>query len=674
MVGYIYIIEVNITQVDHDENYSERKILMPKIYPDTPLDVRDNGEITHKSVYDELLSDNQSKKNTFISIKRRSAEPEDFQLNTTMEFDQPKAGRCIRFIIRSDGWYLEAGAPKITFQYRPFTIVVDFPYSDTFVIQYKPTKGSLGSIRQWDVNSRVHYARFYPILANSVIITIRILVKRTSCVETAAFAVNVLGEMYNFHFKVASKDQFLVNTMVNINIFLNNLESLDIYFDVSCDGVKVASIKRSLPPMATTTSTYFTTAGRHICFVTAYIKGKPDLLRQMYYRIKNTKIMDSFIITNRMTMFKYDMEVDGAYVASSSNPYKSQIFLQTSKNITVYFISDGYNTTFSLIVYPYQDADARLTAKKHYIAGAWNATSQRISAKLIYSSSSSGSFTIALQADNVVSRHVSNITANFRERITPFEIQASYYQKIRTLVRFNLASHNGDFISYHWKIGAGFSKVTRTATLLHIFNNELGNANISVFASNNLSSYSRSKSIYVYKEIEGLQAIWSANSFVFCVPSDIQIRGIAKGGRNVICDISSGSRTLYHDIARPRAPGGEMIVCNTTFNLSSIGFYNFTVKMYNSVNMTQVQVRSIEGIASDSNPFKVNMTSAISTVETDAVFIITGDSPCPLLRCDFDFGDGNNGTFQHVSNRSSHRHRYTKMGHYKVSGMLKFLV
>ena len=95
---------------------------------------------------------------------------------------------------------------------------------------------------------------------------------------------------------------------------------------------------------------------------------------------------------------------------------------------------------------------------------------------------------------------------------------------------------------------------------------------------------------------------------------------------------------------------------------------NFTVTMYNSVNMTRNQVQSI---ASDSSPFRLNMTAAPSKVDGDTLFIIKCDLACPLLSCNFDFGDGTNGTFQRVTNGSSVRHRYTKTGHYKVTGMLK---
>ena len=98
---------------------------------------------------------------------------------------------------------------------------------------------------------------------------------------------------------------------------------------------------------------------------------------------------------------------------------------------------------------------------------------------------------------------------------------------------------------------------------------------------------------------------------------------------------------------------------------------NFTVTMYNSVNMARHQVQSIAGNASDSSPFGLSMTAAPSTVDGDTLFTIKCGLACSLLRCNFDFGDGTNGTFQSITNGSSVRHRYTKTGRYNVTGMFK---
>ena len=686
MTAYIHKIKANITNVDDGQDYLEPTAIMSELNPDTQRVISNDGEVTYKQVYDESLSHNQSERQAFVSINRRSVEPEDLQLNTTIQYDDdsPKVAKlasCLGNFSVTAG----QGNPVIAMlgQTLRAYLIFDVHKSNVFVQWYH--NASVRVVRP-SPDKTSHWAEFLPLLATPVHLTVQAFsLSNFACKAEGGIWIDIHEPFDKYSLNVTSKDQILlINTLVDITIKAVGMERFVIYYNISCDGVKLASVLRRPYALASRYQTKFITVGRHFCESRAYIKGMPGSLENFTAPGINTTVRKYFSLKKPITIFKYDMKLNGRSVASSSKPFNRQNFLPVFENITIYFICDGYNTTFSFIVYPYQDDDARLTAKKHYIVGEWNATSQTNSANFTYSSNSLGLFTIELQADNVFSRKVSNITANFRKRITPFEIQLSFYQKIRTLVRsdltsytqkfrmlvkFNLTSHDGDFISYHWKIGTGFSKVTRTATLLHTFNNEIVNENVSVFAFNNLSSYSTSK--LIYQDIRGLQVRWSQNSFVFCIPAVIQVGGVAIGGRNTICNITSGSKTLYHDMARPRASRGEMLACNSTLNISSIGFYNFTVSMYNTVNMTQVQVRSIEGIESDSNPFKVSMTSSTSTVETDAVFITTGDFLCPLLRCNFDFGDGTNGTFQRITNGSSVRHRYTKAGHYKVSGMLK---
>ena len=685
MIGYIHKIKANITLVDDSRNYLEPKTIMSELNPDTQRVLSNDEEVTYKQVYDEILSHNQSERQAFVSINRRAVEPEDLQLNTTIQHDDdsPKVAKlssCLGNFSVTAG----QGNPVIAMKGQTLRayLIFEVHNSNVFVQWYH--NASVRAVST-SPNKKSYWSDFLLILATPVQITVQAFsLSNFACKAEGGIWIDIHEPFDKYSLNVTSKDRFLLmNTLVDINIKAIGMERFVIFYNISCDGEKLASVLRRPYAVASRYQTKFITAGKHYCESTAYIKGMPGILENFTAPGTNTTVRKYFSLKKPITIFKYDMKVNGTSVASSSKPYNRQTFLPVFENITIYCISDGYNTTFAFIVYPYQNDDARLTAKKHYIVGEWNATSKTVSANFTYSSNSSGLFTIELQADNVFSRKVSNITANFRKRITPFEIQlsyqksrtlvlsdlASYYQNFRMLVQFNLTSHNGDFISYHWKIGAGFSKVTRTATLLHTFNNEIANKNVSVFAFNNLSSYSTSK--LIYQDIRGLQARWSKNSFVFCIPAVIQIGGVAIGGRNTICNITSGSKTLYHDIARPRAARREMLACNSTFNLSSIGFYNFTVTMYNTVNMTQVQVRSIEGIESGSNPFKVSMTSSTSTVETDAVFITTGDFLCPLLRCNFDFGDGTNGTFQRVANGSSVRHRYRKKGRYKVSGMLK---
>ena len=683
MIGKSHQIKAYITLVDDSRSYLKPKTIISELNPDTQRVISDAGEVTYKQVYDELLSHNQSERKTVISIKRRSVEPDDLLHNASVQYDNESPAVAKAYSCFGRYW-LTAGSGE-----RPVIVIKNVVFRIALVLEvFKSLKvsysynSSVMLVNQDDLG--VNFADFRPLLATPAYISMRITPDLDAkCWADTGMWIDTHEPFDKYSLDVTSKDQFLINTPVEIHIKATGLDRFDIYYNVSCDGKKLASVFRRPYSSASRYQTKFITVGRHFCESRAYIKGMPGRLEGYTAPGTNTTVRKYFcIITKPITIFKYDIKLNGTSLASSSKPHIRQTFLPVFENIAIYFICDGYNTTFSFIVYPYQDDDARLTAKKHYIVGEWNATSQTASANFTYSSNSLGLFTIELQADNVFSRKVSNITANFRKRITPFEIQLSFYQKIRTvvrsdstsysqklrlLVRFNLTSHNGDFISYHWKIGAGFSKVTRTATLLHTFNTEISLKNVSVCAFNNLSSYSISKSIFL--DIRGLQATWNANSFVLCFPTVIQIRGVAKGGKNTICNITSGSRTLHHDIARPRASRGEMLACNTTLNLTSFGFYNFTVTMYNSVIMSQVQVRSIEGI--QSNPFKVSMTSATSTVETDAVFITTGDFLCPLHRCNFDFGDGTKGTFQLIINGSSVRHRYRKIGHYKVSGMLK---
>ena len=682
MIGKSHQIKAYITLVDDSRNYLEPKTIMSELNPDTQRVMSNDGEVTYKQVYDEILSHNQSERKTFTSIKRRSVEPEDLQHNASVQYDNEspavaKAHSCF------GRYWLTAGfgeRPVIVIKDKVFRISIVLDVYTSLSVSYWHNS-SVMLVYQEDLV--VNLADFRPLLATPAYISMRITWNLNSkCWADTGMWIDTHEPFDKYSLDVTSKDQFLINTPVEIHINATGLDRFDIYYNVSCDGVKLASVFRRPYSLVSRYQTKFITAGRHFCESRAYIKGMLGRLIGYTAPGIKTTVRKSFSVANRMTFFEYDMKVNGKSLLSSINSHNRQTFLPVSENITVYFIGDGYKTTFSFKVYPYKDVIARLTAKKHYIVGEWNATSQTVSANFAYSSNSTGLFTIELQAANIVSRKVSNVKAIFRKRITPFEIQLSFFQKIRTLVRsdltsysqklrllvrFNLTSHNGDFISYHWKIGAVFSKVTRTATLLHTFNTEISLKNVSVCAFNNLSSYSISKSIFL--DIRGLQATWKTNSFVLCFPTVIQIRGVAKGGKNTICNITSGSRTLHHDIARPRAPRGEMLACNTTLNLTSFGFYNFTVTMYNSVIMSQVQVRSIKGI--QSNPFKVSMTSATSTVETDAVFITTGDFLCPLHRCNFDFGDGTKGTFQLIINGSSVRHRYRKIGHYKVSGMLK---
>ena len=686
MIGYIHKIKANITHVDESQNHLEPKTILSEFDPDTQGVLSDDGEVTYKQVYDELLSHNQSERQAFVSIHRRSVEPEDLQLNTTIQYDDdsPKVAKLTSCL---GNFSVTAGKGNPVIAMRGQTVraylIFDVHNSNVFVQWYH--NASVKVVRT-SPDKKSFWSDFLLLLATPVHLTVQAFsLSNFACKAEGGVWIDIHEPFHKYSLNVTSNDQvLLINALVEIHIKATGMERFDIYFNISCDGEKLASILRRPYALASIYQTKFITVGRHFCESKAYIKGMPGILENFTAPGTNTTVRKYFSIKKPITIFKYDIKLNGTSLAPSSKPHNRQTFLPVFENITIYFICDGYNTTFSFIIYPYQDDDARLTAKKHYIVGAWNATSQIVSANFTYSSNSLGLFTIELEADNVFSRKVINITANFRKRITPFEIQLSFYQKIRTVVRsgstsysqklrmlvkFNLTSHNGDFISYHWKIGAGFSKVTRTSTLLHTFNEEIANKNVSVFAFNNVSSYSTSK--LIYQDIRGLQARWSKHSFVFCIPTVIQIGGVAIGGRNTICNITSGSKTLYHDIARPRASRGEMLACNSTLNLSTIGFYNFTVSMYNTANMTQVQVRSIEGIESDSNPFKVSMTSSTSTVETDAVFIATGDFSCPLLRCNFDFGDGTNGTFQRITNGSSVRHRYRKKGRYKVSGMLK---
>eukprot|EP00112_Aurelia_sp_Birch-Aquarium-sp1_P002284 Seg1249.12 transcript_id=Seg1249.12/GoldUCD/mRNA.D3Y31 product="Polycystic kidney disease protein 1-like 2" protein_id=Seg1249.12/GoldUCD/D3Y31 len=648
-------------------------MITPKIDSDTLPDLRHDRDITYKPVHDKHLSDHQSNRQSLfswkllnkysnrsagvISIKRRSTEPEGLQLNATLGFDNdnPKPisacppGQIVAFVL-----------PLIRLR--------------TFTVHFTPVDGPYSY--QWSHNRSIavatfssdNMATFIPLLATPAYIGVTYFRSSPYCVGRGGISVLIHEPFGNYSVNITSKEQFLTNTAVDIRIMSTGMDRYHVYYRILCDGMRLTSVRRQ-SPSATRYSRSFTAAGPHYCQVRAYVLGS-SVLEQATAPGTGLTIKKSFNMRNVMTIFEYSLIENAVILASSRNPCNCEKILPASTTIAFAFYTDGFGTTFTLMVYPYQDNDARSTAKKYFKLGSWNNRIKLYQALIIYDSKRLNSSTIELQADNVVSKKVGKIRAQFRERITPFNIQVSYYQKIGTQVEFRLTSHKGTFITYYWAIdaeGSSFSwqKNTQTPVLFHTFNEAFGNGTIMAFASNNLSSYRTTKSIYVYHELRGLQARLSPNSSVICVPMAIQIEGIAKGGNDVFCNITSGSRTLYHGIARPRASGGEAIACKTTVNLSSIGFYNFIITMYNSMNMTQI-VPSIEGIKSDS--LKVNMTSATSLVETDAVFMAKVDSPCPLLRCNFDFGDGANGTFQYMINGSTVRHRYTKVGHYKVTG------
>ena len=513
MIGYIHKIKANITHVNESQNYLEPKTILSEFDPDTQGVISDDGEVTYKRMYDEILSHNQSERQAFVSINRRSAEPEDLQLNTTIQYDDdsPKVAKLTSCL---GNFSVTAGQGNPVIAMRGQTLraylIFDVHNSNVFVQWYH--NASVKVVRT-SPDKKSFWSDFLLLLATPVQLTVQAFsLSNFACKAEGDVWIDIHEPFDKYSLNVTSNDQFLlINASVEIHIKATGMERFDIYFNISCDGEKLAPVLRRPYALASIYQTKFITVGRHFCESRAYIKGMPGSLENFTAPGTNTTVRKYFSIKKPITIFKYDIKLNGTSLASSSKPHNRQTFLPVFENIAIYFICDGYNTTFSFIIYPYQDDDARLTAKKHYIVGEWNATSQTASANFTYSSNSLGSFTIELQADNVFSRKVSNITANFRKRITPFEIQLSFYKKIRTVVRsdstsysqklrmlvkFNLTSHNGDFISYHWKIGAGFSKVSRTSTLLHTFNEEIANKNVSVFAFNNLSSYSTSKLIY----------------------------------------------------------------------------------------------------------------------------------------------------------------------------------
>ena len=513
MIAYVHKIKANITHVNESQNYLEPKTILSEFDPDTQGVISDDGEVTYKRMYDEILSHNQSERQAFVSINRRSAEPEDLQLNTTIQYDDdsPKVAKLTSCL---GNFSVTAGQGNPVIAMRGQTLraylIFDVHNSNVFVQWYH--NASVKVVRT-SPDKKSFWSDFLLLLATPVQLTVQAFsLSNFACKAEGGVWIDIHEPFDKYSLNVTSNDQFLlINASVEIHIKATGMERFDIYFNISCDGEKLAPVLRRPYALASIYQTKFITVGRHFCESRAYIKGMPGSLENFTAPGTNTTVRKYFSIKKPITIFKYDIKLNGTSLASSSKPHNRQTFLPVFENIAIYFICDGYNTTFSFIIYPYQDDDARLTAKKHYIVGEWNATSQTASANFTYSSNSLGSFTIELQADNVFSRKVSNITANFRKRITPFEIQLSFYKKIRTVVRsdstsysqklrmlvkFNLTSHNGDFISYHWKIGAGFSKVTRTSTLLHTFNEEIANKNVSVFAFNNLSSYSTSKLIY----------------------------------------------------------------------------------------------------------------------------------------------------------------------------------
>ena len=513
MIAYVHKIKANITHVNESQNYLEPKTILSEFDPDTQGVISDDGEVTYKRMYDEILSHNQSERQAFVSINRRSAEPEDLQLNTTIQYDDdsPKVAKLTSCL---GNFSVTAGQGNPVIAMRGQTLraylIFDVHNSNVFVQWYH--NASVKVVRT-SPDKKSFWSDFLLLLATPVQLTVQAFsLSNFACKAEGGVWIDIHEPFDKYSLNVTSNDQFLlINASVEIHIKATGMERFDIYFNISCDGEKLAPVLRRPYALASIYQTKFITVGRHFCESRAYIKGMPGSLENFTAPGTNTTVRKYFSIKKPITIFKYDIKLNGTSLASSSKPHNRQTFLPVFENIAIYFICDGYNTTFSFIIYPYQDDDARLTAKKHYIVGEWNATSQTASANFTYSSNSLGSFTIELQADNVFSRKVSNITANFRKRITPFEIQLSFYKKIRTVVRsdstsysqklrmlvkFNLTSHNGDFISYHWKIGAGFSKVSRTSTLLHTFNEEIANKNVSVFAFNNLSSYSTSKLIY----------------------------------------------------------------------------------------------------------------------------------------------------------------------------------
>ena len=513
MIAYVHKIKANITHVNESQNYLEPKTILSEFDPDTQGVISDDGEVTYKRMYDEILSHNQSERQAFVSINRRSAEPEDLQLNTTIQYDDdsPKVAKLTSCL---GNFSVTAGQGNPVIAMRGQTLraylIFDVHNSNVFVQWYH--NASVKVVRT-SPDKKSFWSDFLLLLATPVQLTVQAFsLSNFACKAEGGVWIDIHEPFDKYSLNVTSNDQFLlINASVEIHIKATGMERFDIYFNISCDGEKLAPVLRRPYALASIYQTKFITVGRHFCESRAYIKGMPGSLENFTAPGTNTTVRKYFSIKKPITIFKYDIKLNGTSLASSSKPHNRQTFLPVFENIAIYFICDGYKTTFSFIIYPYQDDDARLTAKKHYIVGEWNATSQTASANFTYSSNSLGSFTIELQADNVFSRKVSNITANFRKRITPFEIQLSFYKKIRTVVRsdstsysqklrmlvkFNLTSHNGDFISYHWKIGAGFSKVSRTSTLLHTFNEEIANKNVSVFAFNNLSSYSTSKLIY----------------------------------------------------------------------------------------------------------------------------------------------------------------------------------
>ena len=685
VVGYIHRIEVNITSINDDRNYFERNMKVQEIDSNSRHDVRDNGDITYKPVYDKVSSDNESNRQLLvscklfkndsnrsagvISVKRRSTRPEDLQLDTTaIELDNdssPTVEKSCLFHVRLN--VIPVPLPEL--KNSNFSVIArPSPLIATYTYAWKSMNDSVVYL---DEVSRAFgsTAIFGIVSPGSAYITLNI--SNLGCSIVKGIWVDILTKFDNYAITLTSKEYLIVNRSIDILITATGMEKSKIFFDISCDGKKLADIERQRPPSASKFSTSFVAVGNHYCEARAYIKGKPGTLENNTALGVKTTIRKDFDIRNVITMFRYGVLVSGATVESSTRPCNCLKTFDAAKQIIVYFISDGFNTTFSFMIYPYKDADARSSAKKHDIVGKWDAIRQQSSAIFVYSSNSTNVSTIELQADNVVSKKAGMFKAQFLERITPFQVQAAFYQKIRTPVKLSLTAHKGTYVTYYWQVPGEPAKESQTPTLWYTFKKAIGNTIISVFASNKISVYTISKPIYVYHEITGLKAQLTSNSSVFCVPTAIQIEVIAKGGSNVFCNISSGSRTWYRDTARPRAAGGEVISCSTTLNFASIGFYNFTVAMYNSVHMLQVQLPSIKGIVPDPNPFEVKVTSSTSTFETDAIFITKGNFSCPLLRCNFDFGDGANATFQHVVDGYTVRHRYSKMGHYKVSGKLK---
>ena len=686
VVGYIHRIKVNITSINDDRNYLERDMKVQKIDSNPRNAAGDNGDITYKPVDEKFSSSNQSNRQSLlswkllkkdsnrsvgvISVKRRSTVPEALQLDrTAIELDNdssPKMERSCLFDVTLNA--IPMPLPEL--KNSNFSVIARPSPFGSYTYAWKSMNDSVVYLGKGRGAFR-NRAIFGIVSSGNAYITLNISNSNCWMVKGIWLDILILTKFDNYAITLPSKEYLIVNKSIDILITSTGMEKSNIFFYISCDGKKLADIERQRPPSASNFSTSFVAVGNHYCEARAYIKGKLGALENNTALGVKTTIRKDFDIRNIITRFAYGVLVKGIPVESSTRPCNCLKTFEAAEPITVYFISDGFNTTFSFMIYLYQDVDARLSAKKHDIAGRWNAISQESSAIFTYFSNSTNISTIELQADNVVSKKVGMFKAQFLERITPFKVQAAFYQKIRTQVKLDLTAHKGTYVTYYWQVPGDPAKVTLTPTLWYTFKKAIGNTIISVFASNKISVYTISKPIYVYHEITGLKVQLTSNSSVFCVPTAIQIEIIANGGSNVFCNISSGSRIWYLDTARPRASGGDMISCKSALNFTSIGFYNFTVAMYNAVDMLQVQLPSIEVIVPDPNPFKLNVASSTSTLETDAVFITTGNFSCPLLRCNFDFGDAANATFQHVANGYTVRHRYTKMGQYKVSGKLK---